>query len=296
MNRFGQAVSYLVFKSIFRFACLLLCSTLVFSSCKTRKKIVLNNGKCLLDFKSAKTLSSNLKAKEFRFDRLNAKLSVDADIDSSSSSFTITLRMKKDSVIWMSLSKLGIEGARVLITKDSVKFLKRPLGEDNGKFFVGDFAYISKMLSTDLDFEMLQSLLVGNSVEFYDDEEKLKPGIDSCQYTLGTIRKKKLRKVMEKGKELKEPAQSIYMIPETFKIARILFYEFAPDRSFDARFSKYEQKDSAQWFPMKINYTIKAQKSVKIALQYTKLVLNEEQSFSFKIPENYEPINIKEKK
>ena len=86
------------------------------------------------------------------------------------------------------------------------------------------------------------------------------------------------------------------MIPETFKIARILFYEFGPDRSFDARFGEYEQKDSTQLFPMKINYTIKAQKSVKIDLQYTKLVLNEEQTFPFKIPENYEPINIKEKK
>ena len=51
--------------------------------------------------------------------------------------------------------------------------------------------------------------------------------MDNCEYLLGTIRKNKLRKVMEKGKELKEPAQSIYMIPETFKIARILFYEFS---------------------------------------------------------------------
>jgi len=296
MNKSGQCISFFVFKSLFRFVCLLLCTSLLFSSCKTRKKITLNNGKCLLDFKNARTLSSNLKAKEFKFDRLSAKVSVDAEIDSTSASFTITLRIKKDSVIWMSLSKLGIEGARVLITKDSVRFIKRPLGDDNGKFFVGDFAYISKMLSTDLDFEMLQSLLVGNSVEFYDEDEKLKPGIDSCQYTLGTIRKKRLHRVIKGEKELKEPAQSIYMVPETFKIARILFYEFGPDRSFDARFSDFELKDSTQQFPMKMNYTIKAQKNVKIDLQYTKLVLNEEQTFPFKIPENYEPINIKEKK
>lgn len=283
-------------KSIFRFACFSFFVLSLLYSCKSHKKITLNNGKCLLDFKNARTLSTNLKAKEFKFDRLNAKLSADTEIDSTSASFTVTLRMKKDSVIWMSLSKLGIEGARVLVTKDSVKFLKRPLGDDNGKFFVGDFAYISKMLSTDLDFEMLQSLLVGNSVEFYDEDEKIKPGIDNCQYTLGTIRKKKLRKVMEKGKELKEPAQSIYMIPETYKIARILFYEFGPERSFDAKYSDYEKKDSVQLFPTKMNYTIKAQKSVKIDLSYSKIVLNEEQTFPFKIPENYEAISIKEKK
>ena len=250
------------------------------------------NGRCILDFKNARTLASHLKEKEFKFDRLNAKLSVDAEIDSTSASFTVALRMKKDSVIWMSISKLGIEGARVLITKDSVKLLNRI----KNTFFVGDFAYISKMLNTDLDFELLQSLLVGNSVEFYNEDEKIKPGIDNCQYTLGTIRKNKLRKVMEKGKELREPAQSIYMIPETFKIARILFYEFGPDRSFDARYSEYELKDSTQLFPMKMNYTIKAQKNVKIDIAYSKIVLNEEQTFPFKIPENYEAISIKEKK
>lgn len=291
MNSFWFFFSSFLFRST-RFVLLLLCVSTIFYSCKTHKKITLNNGKCLLDFKNARSLTSNLKSNEFKFDRLNARLSAETEIDSTTNSFTIVLRIKKDSIIWMSISKLGIEGARVLITKDSVKLLNRI----KNTYFIGDFAYISKILSTDLDYEMLQSLLVGNSVEFYDEDEKIKPGIDNCQYTLGTIRKKKLRRVMEKGKELKEPAQSIYMIPESFKIARILFYEFAPDRSFDARYYDYEVKDSTQLFPMKMNYTIKAQKNVKIDLVYNKLVLNEEQTFPFKIPENYEPVSIKEKK
>src|SRR6218665_325124 len=185
----------------------LFCSILLFSSCK-RKPITLNNGKCILDFKNARTLSTNLKAREFRFDRLNAKMSVEANVDSSDNSFTVTMRMKKDSLIWMSISKLGIEGVRVLVTKDSVKFMDRI----KNKYFKGDYAYLSKMLNTELDFEILQSLLVGNSVEFYDEDEKIKSGVDNCLYTLGTVRKFKMRKA-ERGKELKESAQSIYMIP-----------------------------------------------------------------------------------
>lgn len=292
MNK-NKTISFLPFTTNkFLFCVMAVVLMLAFPSCKTRKKIVLNNGKCLIDFKNSKTLTTNLKANEFKFDRLNAKMTVDADIDSSSNSFTVTLRMKKDSVIWMSISKLGIEGARVLITKDSVKLVNRI----KNTYFSGDFAYISKVLNTELDFEMLQSLLVGNSVEFYDEDEKIKPGIDNCEYTLGTVRKFRLRRVMDKGKELKEPAQSIYMVPETFKIARIVFYEFNPDRSFDALFGNFEKKDSTQLFPMQMNYTIRAQKLVKLDLVYTKVVLNEEQSFPFKIPENYERIDIKEKK
>ncbi len=257
------------------------------TSCLSRKKIVLNNGKCLLDFKNARTLTANLKANEFEFDRLKARVSIDADIDSSSNSFTMSLRMKKDSIIWMSLSKLGIEGARILITKDSVKFVN-PIKK---QYFSGDFNYLSSFLSTELDFETIQSLLVGNSVTFYDEDDKLKPGVDNCQYTLGTIRKFKLRKV-EKGKGLKDGVQSIYLVPETFKIARILFYDFNPERRFDAQFNGFAVPDKSnnQQFPYKMNYTIKAQKNVTIRVDYNNIQLNEELSFPFKIQDNYERI------
>src|SRR3954470_21190316 len=236
MNNRAQIILSSIVVTIKRFTILSFFFSFVLVSCKHQQKIAVTKVKCDLDFKNAKTLTANLKANEFKFDRLNAKLSVDAEIDSSSNSFTVSLRIKRDSVIWMSLSKLGIEGARVLIAKDSVKFVNSIKSE----YFSGDFAYLSKLLNTELDFEIIQSLLVGNSVAFYDETEKIKPGIDNCQYTLGTIRKFKLRKVMEKGKELKEAAQSIYMVPETFKIARILFYEFAPERSFDAVYGSYE--------------------------------------------------------
>jgi predicted transcriptional regulator len=260
-------------------------------SCKQHKTITTTVSKCNLDYKNAKTLTTNLKFNEFHFTKLNAKLNAEAAIDSSFNSFVVSLRIRKDSVIWMSISKLGIEGARVLISKDSVTFMNRI----NNTYFKGDFSYISKLLNTQLDFEMLQSLLVGNSVAFYDEDEKIKPGITNCQYTLGTIRKYKLRKVMEKGKELKDPAQSIYLTPENFKISRILFYEFNPDRSFDANFSEFKKVDSTQLFPTKMKYLIKAQKNVDITIDYTKIQLDEEQSFPFKIPNNYEQIVYKEK-
>jgi predicted transcriptional regulator len=269
----------------------LLITALLFTSCKHQKVITGPVAKCNLDYKNAKTLTANLKANEFNFNRFNAKLNAEIAIDSSINSFVISLRVKKDSIIWMSISKLGIEGARVLITKDSVSFINRI----NNKYFKGDYSYVSKLLNTQLDYEMLQSLLVGNSVAFYDEDEKIKPGISNCLYTLGTIRKYKLRRVMEKGKELKEPAQSIYMIPETFKISRILFYEFNPERSFDAGFYDYTKVDSTQLFPLKMHFTVKAQKNVIISIDYTKIQLNEAQSFPFKIPDNYEQIIYKEK-
>ncbi len=270
---------------------LFLLSALLLTSCKHRQKITLTNRKCILDFKNSKTLTANLKSNEFRFDRLNAKLNLEADIDSTFNSFTVSLRIKKDSLIWMSISKLGIEGARLLITKDSVKFMNRV----NNTYFKDDFSYFSTLLNAEIDYDDLQSLLTGNSVTFYNEDEKIKSGVDNCQYTLGTIRKYKLRRVMSKGKELNDPVQSIYMVPETFKISRILFYDFNPSRSLDARFSEFTPVDSAQLFPLKMSFIVKAKKNINIDIQYSKPRLNEEQSFPFKIPDNYEQISYKEK-
>jgi hypothetical protein len=275
---------------------LLLSLVLLFvaSSCKTQKKIntqLNNNNRCGLDYKNAKTLTANLKANEFCFDKLNAKLNVEATVDSTYNSFSISLRIKKDSIIWMSISKLGIEGARVFITKDSVKIMNRI---DN-TYFKGDYLYISKLLNIPLDYDVIQSLLTGNSATFYNDDEKLKPGVDNCQYMLGTVRKHKMKKVEERGKDLKESAQTIYMMPETFKIARILFYEFNPDRIFDARFYDYTTVDSAQLFPLKMAYCVKGQRSISIDVTYQKPRLDEEQSFPFKIPDTYEQLSYKEK-
>jgi hypothetical protein len=295
MNKVTQSIVIFSLTSSLRYSILLFTAIFFLASCKTQKKIANDNSKCFLDYKNSKTLTSNLKSNEFNFEKLNAKINVESTIDSSVNSFSISLRIKKDSLIWMSISKLGIEGARVLITKDSVKFTTRIPGQTN-KYFKGNYTYISKLLNTDLDYEMLQSLLIGKSVEFYNEDEKIKAGIDKCRYTLGTIRKNKLRKVVEKGKELKEPAQIIYLDPITYKISKILFYEFNPDRSFEAHFTEYKTIDSTHLFPMQMDYIIKAQKNIIINLKYSKILLNEDQSFPFKIPNDYEQIFYNEKK
>jgi hypothetical protein len=281
----------MLFKSFAHVPFYLLAFILTFTSCKHQQKIAAFKPKCSVDFKSAKWLTGKLKSNEFNFNTLDAKLTVEATVDSNSNSFTTSLRIKKDSIIWMSISKIGIEAARVLITKDSVRLINRI----NNQYFKGDFAYISKLLNSPLDYEILQALLVGNSVSFYDDDERLKGGVSDCQYLLGTIRKHKLKRVMEKGKELKDPAQNIYLNPDTYKILRILFYDFDLNRSFEANFSEFVSVDSTQLFPTKMNFNIKAQKNIAINIEYARQKFNEGVIFPFKIPDNYEEIKYNEK-
>ena len=115
------------------------------------------------DFKSAKVLSELLVENEFKYAWLTSKFDAEAVVDDKTTNFSVTVRARKDSALWMSISpSIGIEVARLLATEDSVKFIDRL----HGKYFSGDYAYISNLLHTELDFDMLQNLLIGNSVSF----------------------------------------------------------------------------------------------------------------------------------
>jgi len=265
-------------------------------SCKAKKVIPRRSStRCHLDYKSSRTLTSLLKSNQAEFSTFSGKLNVKAVVDDKQTDFTVALRMKKDSIIWASISSFGIEGIRFIATKDTMKFINRV----SNQFFVGDYDTLSKMINTEVDLEVLQALLIGNSVEFYEEDEKLRPGIDSCKYILGTIRKRKLRRMIRKGKELKEPAQNIWLRDSTFKISRILFREFESNREFDARFDNFkfaelpEGQTKKVYMPFELTYFIKSDKNFTINLEYTKASANKPQAFPFTIPEGYERIGKK---
>ncbi|TAL59089.1 MAG: DUF4292 domain-containing protein [Bacteroidetes bacterium] len=275
------------------FFCFVLCTLyfVLLTSCKSKKNLPAHPVvKCRLDYKSAKTLVSLLEKNQAVYSTLNGKIKASVEVDDKGTDFTVSLRMRKDSILWASISPaLGIEVIRFVATKDTLKFIDRL----HSNYFVGGYDTLSKMLNTEIDLDILQSLLVGNSVEFYMEDEKLRAGIDSCRYLLGTIRKRKLRKVIQKGKELKEPAQNIWLSDSVFKISRILFREFESNREFDARFQNFQYADMGEGqaktvsIPFSIQFIVKANKTGSINLEYTRVSVNKPQTFPFSVPDGY---------
>ena len=71
---------------------------------------------------------------------------------------SLTIRMHKDSLIWLSISKLGIEAVRGLITPDSVKIIDKLHRE----YITYSFPVLSRQFNFTMSFGLLQALLVGN--------------------------------------------------------------------------------------------------------------------------------------
>src|SRR5665213_3773276 len=85
----------------------------LFSSCRTHEKITKT---IILDEQTPEFLIQKLHENQFHFEWLYAKANVDVIRNKESFNFDVSLRMRKDSAIWASISPgLGIVAVMVLI-------------------------------------------------------------------------------------------------------------------------------------------------------------------------------------
>ncbi len=280
--------------------CLLLFLTL--GACKSRKKTQQSatapqtmpvedtaNIRCRLDFKNARSLSRYVRDNAFRFDWVTAKAEVETNIDGKEENFDIKLSIKKDSAMLISIRYLlGLEVAKVLITRDSVRFVNYV----SKNYFRGDFNYINNLLNADLDFDLLQAVLFGNSAEYLDDETKLKPVTDrqNCRYLLSTVRKRRLRRI-QSGEELKDAMQTMTLQPDNFKILNNEFIDPASNRRFVAAYSNFLEKDSV-FAPRHVDIEIAAQKKASLKIDYVRIEKNTPQKLNLSIPSKYEELQL----
>jgi hypothetical protein len=71
---------------------------------------------------------------------------------------TVDIRMAKDSLIWLNARVAFIEGARILIRQDSAFVLDKIAR----KYYAYSFEELSQVVNFDLNFALIQNLLLGN--------------------------------------------------------------------------------------------------------------------------------------
>ncbi len=220
-----------------------------------------------------------------RFDCLwlSAKISAETDLAGKTNSFSVTLRMKKDSLMWMSISSLGIEAARVCITRDSIRFIDRL----NSKYKTADFNYLKSLLPFALDFEAMQSVLFGNYFSYLSRKELKSSYVDEKYYIVSTLRKRKLKRSLEEKEPNKRIIQDVWLEPNTFRVAKMSVDDNKLKRKLIVSYDNFTETDSL-YFPHKEDIRMEGDKPAHISLEYSKVSVNKPQEFPFSIPEGYE--------
>jgi hypothetical protein len=263
---------------------ILLClAALAMSACKSTRPMI----KAPLKEEGPEYLYSRLKDNELRFDWLSLRFDASYTQKRNSTDFKGQIRVRKDSLIWISVTPaLGIEMFRMVITTDSVRYVNR----FNKDYFVGDFELVSRFLQIHVDFDMLQSIILGNDFQFYETNT-FRASIDNLEYKLSTTGRRKIRKGAESVSS--DPVvllQNIWLDPESFKIKKVDLKEYMKDnRKLSAFYADFLPVDS-QLYPSRLRFDIMADDVLKIRINYNKVTMNEPMSFPFSIPENYQQI------
>lgn len=214
----------------------------------------------------------------------SAKVDASTNVDNQSNNFNANLRMKIDSAIWMSISPaLGIEVARAYITRDSLKFINRI----NGTYFSGNYAFLNNLLQIEVNFNMIQSILIGNAYLHYT-VENYASAKDEQGLILSTLKKRKIRR----GNELELPqilTQEIWYSPSHNKIIRMEMQDYRPVRKFSVIYPSFSAEQEIK-VPSRMLIQAQAEKQVSIDLAYSRITVNQEQNLPFSIPKNYEQI------
>lgn len=289
---------------------LILLVIFVAEACKVR---FINDGLINADNIRPTKLYRLIEENQFEYDYLSIKFSAEVFNEDNKETFSGVIRIKHDSIIWISLRVLNIEGARMIITADSVKYLNRI----NTTYFVGDYKFITEIFAIDLDYKAIQGIITNNFFFYPAPEDtvkaiqEFKPCDDSMCYCMSSISQRKFkryyidRKKTEKlerkltkedriGYETNEFVfQIVKVLPTIYRICEMQIKNYYQNQSLKITYDKHFRVGT-QFFPEQIFINlISKQISAQLNLQIESVTIESEKlSFPFKVSDKYQEIKL----
>ena len=240
------------------------------SSCKTTGVI---KGGAIDEDLSAKAVIRNHYYSHINFKTLSGRMKIDYSEGGATQSVTVTFRMEKDKTIWLS-APLGI--VKVYISPERVSFYNKL---DN-EYFDGDFSYLSGLLGTELDFEKVQNLLLGDAL-FDLRDEKFTMDIADNSYQLRPRKSGDLFKAQ------------FWIEPINYKMAGQQIAQPWKNRLLEVEYKNY-QKINKWLLPNKIDIVaIDGDHTNTISIEYRNMEFNRALNFPYEIPNGFKEIALK---
>lgn len=195
--------------------------------------------------------------------------------DGDDNTANMNLRVKKDSLIWFAVTKVGIEVARGLITRDSITMIDKIHRE----YFVYDFPTLSQKFNFDLSFDLLQALIVGNLPLPKNPAQKIKRERD---YLL--LRQSEGKVLVENyiGEQDRKLKKLMVTEQPTKNTLRLDYEDFATLNNFLFPYTSLITLDYKSGTDGQFYQTL-------LKIQYNKVELVDKPlSFPFNIPEKYQ--------
>jgi hypothetical protein len=222
-------------------------------------------------FQMIRTVLGKVDSNRIDFRTFTAKVNVDyTGADGKKYNVNANIRMYKDSAIWVSvIAILGLEAMRLYITEDSVKLLDKL----NKTYTARSVDYLQEATSLPLNLKNLQDLIIGNPV-FLD------PNIVSYSISNNQIA------MLSLGEFFKN-LLTLDLNDKTLLHSKLDDKDPTRNRTADLTYSDYENK-KGPWFSTKRRIVVAEKNRLDVKLDFKQYDFNQEVSFPFSIPKNYD--------
>ncbi|MBK7476791.1 MAG: DUF4292 domain-containing protein [Haliscomenobacter sp.] len=211
-----------------------------------------------------------LEARQLNAAWFEAKARIDYDDGDLAVKASATIRMQKDSAVWVAVRKLGFEVARVLITPDSLFYIDR----FNNEFGAYGLDYLSREYQAPANLTAIQNLLLGNLVYFNPAARTLKPAEGGQFWMEETYAGQLVRHRINENE---------------YRVDSMEYKDLAAGRSMMMVLGEYGPLSGKHNFSYLRNLTLESQETgaIKVELKFSEVELDVPKSLSFDIPERY---------
>jgi hypothetical protein len=216
---------------------------------------------------------ASIEIQEIDFEYLHGKARLNFRDNTKEREVKANIRIRKDSVIWMTFSVIGVQGGKALINKDSITIVSSL----NKEYYVFDYEELSRRFNFKIDFNVIQSAMLGNLVVPKNNANEIS--------------------AEEKFNRLNQKEGSINITnlinKETKKVELVELSELSTGNKLKMDYSDF-QPVGDKLFPYKgiIDILYKTQKGLvnnTIVFEYNKVeVGDKELRFPFNIPKRYD--------
>lgn len=245
-----------------------LLSSLFFMACRSKRHSASPIAKNKID--SSKYILPEIKKvilNSFDYDYLSFKAKCDYKDLKNDQSFTMNIRMKRDSVIWLSISSVGFEFARALLNKDSVYIISRL----EKRYYSYGYDYIKKLSGTTLTLLQIQNLLTANLL-FLPEKYIATPERTNFKTTEGYI-------------------ENVLVVGEKEKIVLQILQHLVEESNARVNYSNYK-KTEKQLFPGQVDIeVITPKRKINLNMENSGISTDSITAFPFEISSKYEKGN-----
>ncbi|UTW65050.1 DUF4292 domain-containing protein [bacterium SCSIO 12643] len=270
-----------------QFLGLMLMAVVLVSGCKSSQNA--GDGTRRVGNRKVSYIIQEVKKREEHAPRtLSFKASTEVKTAEKNTSFKTSVRMVRDSVIWMSITAYSYEVARIIATPDSLKYVSRT----EKKYYVGDYSFINQKLGVKFGFEDLQSLLLARSFGL-DKPETVTKRNTRKNYVLSTLKQQQIERI-QRGKEVEiedgvEVLYTNWINPENFQVEKVSLLDVNTQNNASIQYLTFENISGFDILSA-FNMHIIAKGDVEIHSELSRFHVNETLKFPFKISSKYAQI------